>query len=173
MPEIKVNYSLRKEEAVETILSITKEARKKRFISICIISVFGILLTCMISGEIYSIFLFGLIALAFPGVSLFLMKRHTGKSYDETNIGKLGVELRFFRDHVEKIICKGEGRRSREEIHYPFEAVKMVFESENMYIFFISSNDIVQLPKRSLAEEDNQKIKNLIGHLFKYNFKKV
>ena len=57
MPEIKVNYSLRKEEAVETILSITKEARKKRFISICIISVFGILLTCMISGEIYSVFL--------------------------------------------------------------------------------------------------------------------
>lgn len=173
MPEIETLFSLRREEAVEVVLSITKDGRRKKFISICLISVIGMLLTCMISGEIYSIFLFGLIALAFPVCTYLYMKINTGRNYDKTNIGSLGVKLRFFRDHVEKIICSDENRKSNEEIHYPFEAVKMVFESENMYIFFISPNDIVQLPKRALSEEDRQKIRNLIEHLFKFNYKKV
>lgn len=173
MAEITVNYSLKKEEAIETILSMTKDGRKKKFMSISIISVIGMALTCMISGEIYSIFLFGLIALIFPIFSYLLVKKSVAKSYDETNISKLGVELRFFSDHVEKIVCADENRKSSEEIHYPFEAVKMVFESENMYVFFISPNDVVQLPKRTLGEEDRQKIRNLIEHLFKFNYKKV
>lgn len=173
MPEISTIFNLTKEEAIETIMSITKDGRKKKFISVCFISVLGMLFTCFISGEIYSIFLFGFIALAFPFLSYFFVKRNTGKSFDETNINRRSVKINFFRDHMEKIICPDNERKSTEEIHYPFEAVKMVFESEKMYIFYISPNDIVQLPKRALKDSEKEKINNLIKNLFNRNYKKV
>lgn len=173
MPEVSTKFSLKREEAIETIMSITKDGRKKKFISICFIAVIGMLLTCVISGEIYSIFLFGFIALTFPIFSYLFVKRNSGKSFDESSINRRSVKIDFFRDHMEKLICADEERKSSEEIHYPFEAVKMVFESENMYIFYISPNDIVQLPKRALGKDEREKISNLISNLFNRNYKKV
>lgn len=173
MPEISTNFKLTREEATETMLSITKDGRKKKFISICFISVLGMLVTCVLSGEIYSIFFFGLIALSYPLLSYMFIKINTGKSYDETTINKRSVKIDFFRDHIEKIICSDEERKSSEEIHYPFESIKIILESENIFIFYISPNDVIQLPKRALGAEEKEKMNNLIKNLFNRKYKKV
>ncbi len=80
--------------------------------------------------------------------------------------------VEFYDDHIVTYLLPCDKYKSQTQVHYGFDKVGRVLESEKNFYFMFKDNTMVIIPKRAVGEQEYTMIKNLIDNLFsnKYFF---
>ena len=174
MSEISLSFTLTKREFYEFNRLMMKPAqRKKNIIFLLAYAAFCITFSLASEKPDYVVFislavLYGIVF----AVNFIMNKRKIEKTYDKSPRLKAARNMEFFSDHLVEKNIPDENVRGISEVHYPFEAVKGVFETDDIYVFLVSPLEALLVPKRALNTEAAEKIGNLVKNLFAYKYKR-
>lgn len=164
MSEITLKYRMTLDDLVMFNYSAaSKKALLLRTMSFSIAVIWAVL---FFAFENYKAIPFAVIFLIF-GIAYPFILRYEIKKKCKSNFSlDKEFQLEFYNDHIiERCLPTNEGDFNS-ELHVPFEKIRNITETDDLYLFFINQIEAVGIMKRTLTQEDSEKISNLIENVF-------
>lgn len=99
-------------------------------------------------------------------MSVILNKEFYKTIFKRSKMLKRNVTVEFYDNHIEEKYLPDEFSSSQIEKHYSFKDILSIIEAKENIFIMLSDNSMINIPKRSLNDENYTMIKNMINNLF-------
>lgn len=119
------------------------------------------------------------IIVAVMAVLSFLLSIFSAKEYslrrNKSFVFDRETTVEFYDDHIVTSLLPFGKYKGQTQVHYGFDMVGKILESNNNFYFLFKDNSLILIPKRFISEQEYTMIKNLINNLFssKYLFLQI
>lgn len=96
---------------------------------------------------------------------IYMIKRHKNANKNYYRAGR-DIKLSLLCDHLEECYLAKIAGDFEEELHFPYEKIEKVTETQNLFMFHISRDDAVIVPKRELSKEEIQQMRKTVKFRF-------